>query len=79
MPPVPRDRFRGVPHHARVRCQMVLRGCWREVFALPNGELGELTLVWGTRSAWTRRTEARAAGWRTLPIGPFLLAYRIQV
>mgnify|MGYP001183746328 CR=1 FL=1 len=74
----PREQVRSLRNTAKVRCEMVVRGYWRDLFALPNGELGELTLVWGTRNAWQRRPEARGAGWQTLPIGPFVLAYRIQ-
>ena len=75
----PREPARPLPNTAKVRCRMVVRGYWRDLFTLPSGDVGELTLVWGTRASWRRRPEARAGEWRTLPIGPFLLAYRILV
>lgn len=75
----PRMQASTLRNTAKVRCQMVVRGYWRELFALPSGEVGELTLVWGSRNAWKYRREARGTGWRTLAIGPFVLAYRIQV
>ena len=74
----PRAQARSSRNTAKVRCEMVVRGHWRHLFVLPDGELGELSLVWTTRNAWKRRPESRSGVWATLPIGPFVLAYRIE-
>jgi hypothetical protein len=48
-------------------------------FVQSNGDLGEVDMIWATRSAWQRLPHSRSKGWELIELGPFLLAVKVMV
>jgi hypothetical protein len=60
----------------RTRLPLALR--WRSVLRLSGGALVELDIVWSSRRRWERSRFAGQPGWTLAPLGPFVLAWRVE-
>lgn len=62
----------------RIRARMPIRQKASLVITLPDGRIGELTLLWLPRARWERRPESGDSRWMSWGVGPFVLGVRVE-
>jgi len=62
---------------AKVRARMPLLRRWSIPFKTREGTIRYLDVVWATGGRWRQLGESNDPSWQALPIGGFVIAFRL--